>query len=1305
MTSSNLARVVTAAIFLFVIGPSVRADIRGVVMTTEGIPLSSATVHAYAPESNADRAARLIAGAEREPLASFETDRKGRFTLELDSKVPTVSMAVKKDGYVTSATFALNGSDAGAIPLAVDKPVTVQFRGSDLEGTRVVIEANGAEITRTIPADHSIEVPEAWIGQGTSLSLIRSGQIWTTMLRKDSVVNVPTLVEVSGRIVRSDGETPVANAVIAHGPAAVATTASDGSWSARVPADWKALQVTSGNLTGSIRRGQTAASPSLISGSRMSLTLTSGPDGAPVAGAVVSLGLASSDPARISDSKGMVTFDNLAPGTYHVRIHHPGYESVLDSTTLESGENRVSTIVLGRAAVLEGWVVDQAGRGVAAASVVAAREEADPRRMMRVFGGGPASGWSDPEGRFVINTVSTGPKVSIAGGKFGLPAATPATLALDPGETRKDIRITIPLGIEVTGRVFDQDDVPIAGVVVEAAPAENRGSAGLRMIRYFAGGASTRASNLVTDAEGAFSMQLAEGLWKLAFRADGFARQESSIEVAPRIDPIEIRLVPGQTLRGRVVTQEGAGVANVIIVVPGADTGDVRTAPDGSFAVPDLPEGQTMLIALDPERSIREMRTVTLPSDELTIRLPATGTLAGKVVDEDGAPIKSFQAQAGRDEGRGAPIQLRLSGIQNDSFITEDGTFTLDHVPAGTAQVTVLAPGFLSRTVHGIEIEENEVSEQVEIRLEKGATIRGKVTGPDGMALSDVSVSAANPGMFNPFSTTLIASTDASGEYELTNVPRGERTITFTRTGLQTARRTVQIDDESETVDARLEEGLELTGRVRTGDGRPVVGAHVVASSTERTSFRSDITTDGAGNFSIEGLAPGRYTVRATHRSHAAATAELDMRSDQSIDLTMESGGTLVGRVSGLDETLYSKTHVSARGPSGANTTPLRMDGTFRLEGAPTGSVTVVAQVNDRMAQRNSEPVTVEVVNGGEQSVELRFVEGLTVSGTVSRRGNPLTSGMVVFRGRSARNQGNSPIETGGKYRVSGLTEGTYDVSIFDISISGTFSTSYEVTRDATFDIDIRGGSIEGRVVDSAGAPVENADVRIASEGSAPMSRQQKITGVDGRFRFDDVAAGQWNVIARKDGFGQDTAVADIRTEAGQELVLRLAPAGDLILRVIDASSGQNISASVILYDGSGREVHRAWPSLREDGTLLIEAAPGSYTLGITAARGLERATRTVTIPGPPVTITLGTGGELLVTSTRSEQVGIRLRDASGRQVALGYPTHSTIRPGENRFNHLAPGAYTLEILDSAGTATESIPFTIRNGETTRVGI
>ncbi|MBW3563783.1 MAG: carboxypeptidase-like regulatory domain-containing protein [Acidobacteria bacterium] len=1301
MTSSNLARVVTAAFFLFVIGPSVKAEIRGVVMTTEGIPLPSATVHAYAPESNIDRAERLIAGTVREPLSSVETDRKGRFTLELDSKVPTVSMVVRKEGYVPSSTFAFNGSDAGAIPLAVDNPVTVRFRGSDLEGTRGVIEANGAEITRTIPAELSIEVPEAWIGQGTSLSLIRSGQIWTSTLRKDSVVNVPSLVEVSGRIVRSDGETPVADAVIAHGPISLAKTADDGSWTALVPADWKTLQVTSGNLTGSIRRGQTAASPSLISGGRMSLTLTSGPGGAPVAGAIVSLGLTSSDPTRISDSKGKVTFEALPPGSYQFRVHHPAYESVFDSTSLESGENSVSTIVLGRAAVLEGWVVDQAGRGVAAASVVAAREEAGPRRMMRLMAGGPASGWSDPEGRFVINTVSTGPKVMITGGKLGLPSATPAILALDPGETRRDLRITIPLGIEVTGRVIDQEGVPVAGVVIEAAPADNR-IAGVRTIRRFAGGVATRESNLVTDADGAFSMQLAEGLWKLSFKADGFAGQETPIEIVPRVDPLEIRLVPGHTLRGRVVTQEGAGVADVRVLVPGADTGNVRTAPDGSFAVPDLPHGQTMLVALDPERSIREMRTVTLPSDELTIRLPATGTLAGKVVDEDGAPVKSFQAQAGRDETGGGQIQVRLSGAQNDSFITEDGRFTLDDVPIGTAKVTVSAPGFISRTVHGIEIEENEISEQVEIRLEKGATISGKVTGPDGMALSDVSVSADVPGSFNPFST-LIASTNASGEYELTNVPRGERTITFTRTGLQPTRRTVQIEDQSETVDARLEAGLELTGRVRTSDGRPVVGAQVHAVSSERTNTRFDITTDGAGNFSIDGLAPGRYTVRAMHRDHATATAELDMRSDQSIDLTMESGGTLVGRVSGLDESFYSKTSISARNSSIGNTTPLRMDGTFRLEGAPTGSVTVMAQVNDRMAQRYSEPVTVEVVNGGEQSVDLRFVEGLTISGTVTRRGNPLTSGVVVFRGRAGRNQGNSPIETGGKYRVSGLVEGTYDVSVFDMS-SGAFNTTYEVTRDATFDIDIRGGSIEGRVVDSAGAPVENADVQIASEGSAPMSRQRKVTGVDGRFRFDDVTAGQWSVIARKDGFGQATATADVRTEAAQELVLRLAPAGDLILRVIDASSGQSVPGSVVLYDGSGREVHRARPPLREDGTLLIEAAPGSYTLWVTA-RGLERATRTVSIPGPPVTITLGTGGDLLVTSTRSEPVSVRMRDAAGRQVALAYPPQFTIRPGENRFDHLAPGDYTLEILDSAGTATESVPFTIRNGETTRVGI
>ena len=71
------------------------------------------------------------------------------------------------------------------------------------------------------------------------------------------------------------------------------------------------------------------------------------------------------------------------------------------------------------------------------------------------------------------------------------------------------------------------------------------------------------------------------------------------------------------------------------------------------------------------------------------------------------------------------------------SFRTEDGSFQLDGLPVGPVQLLVSAPGYVQYRVPGLVLEEGKPVRDLEVALETGTKISGRVTGPDGKPVSD----------------------------------------------------------------------------------------------------------------------------------------------------------------------------------------------------------------------------------------------------------------------------------------------------------------------------------------------------------------------------------------------------------------------------------------------------------------------------------------------------------------------------------------------------------------------------------------
>src|SRR5207253_7884886 len=133
--------------------------------------------------------------------------------------------------------------------------------------------------------------------------------------------------------------------------------------------------------------------------------------------------------------------------------------------------------------------------------------------------------------------------------------------------------------------------------------------------------------------------------------------------------------------------------------------------------------------------------------------------------------------------------------------------------------------------------------------------------------------------------------------------------------------------------------------------------------------------------------------------------------------------------------------------------------GNYRAEGAPTGTVRVSAELSRGFSDmRTTETKTVELAPGASAQLDLEFVSNTVVRGRVTRNGAPLANASVMFlpRGGQSSTQSRTTTDDAGNYTASGLTDGTYDVSVVDMQRFSPYSSTYNVHGSSTYDIDIK---------------------------------------------------------------------------------------------------------------------------------------------------------------------------------------------------------------------------------------------------------
>jgi protocatechuate 3,4-dioxygenase beta subunit len=1263
-----------AILFAVTFSASLHAAITGTVVDASSKPVSGATIRAYVPESSAALRARLVAGkGDPEPVATAQSAENGTFSLDVKGAT-AVDVTIEAPGRHHTTVATIDGDDLGALILGAppSRMLRVTSGGKPVANAAVV---SGISVTHTNAAG---EVAPPVIGfayivaPGFAVARRESASVMEIALNPG--------VAVKGRVISGAG--PVPHAIVSIDGWPLAESADDGTFSiAHAPQNWRSVSAIRGNDLGAAQRPKTGAVEIRIApGSTFAGTLRDSKRNTPLAGARMTLtGPDDQSVMAVSDAKGSFTFAPLLPRTYAISGVHPAY--VIEPASVTLPATRTRAFAAQALAHARGRVIDEERKPIASAIVTSTGNG-----TTRV----PAA-ITNAAGEFDVRVVpALMMPLSVYASKRDYVTGASESRMWQPGEVRDNLAITLVHGFVAQVRVIDKQRQPVPNAFVNLlANTEGR-----QRFLPVACADPERGDCRRTGDDGIVSLRTGEGLYDVTVTGDDIPMVRLNKQpLSARAPAIVVNVERGIEINGRVVLPDGTPAVGAIVETTRAPLPrSATTAADGTFKIAGIASGPTAVTAFSADRKLASQPvSVNAPAKDVTVRLPLGARIEGRVFDRaTQQPITDFTV---------SPSTLANRGMYSveQPIHADDGHYVLDNVTPGVAQIHVRAAGYVPGSRADITVEDGKTVSGIDIPLDRGAAISGRVTSA-GQPVAGVQV--REPTQTVPMFANV--TTDADGMYAMDGVAAGDHTIEFQKQGFVVTRKEVEVTAAKDVrLDAELDAGKQLTGRVVDSSGHGVAMANVFVTGVGRGGINAP--TDGDGSFTLQGLADGKYTVMARKQGFVSAQAPaVEVPQAAALTLTLDTGATITGRVTGIPPEQLPQVTVTANGAMTQSQATPDASGNFTLHGLPEGRVRVDAFLMAGTSRRIAPATTIVIENGTAPNVEINFEEGITLSGRVTRSGVPLAGGGISFASAANPSQANSRpvanamISLDGTYTASGLALGDYQVRINGQALS--YQTRYTVSGSGTFDVDIKGATLRGRVVDAAsGAPMVN--VRVGAGSTTPSAGSgggSAVSDSDGRFAIDALSDGTYNLRADHEQYTPVKQQVVISNGAATEIELRMEQAPAVTLRLVDAS-GAVVDGYVSITDGA--HSISSQPMRVDTGTFKTWLKPGTYAANV-FARGYLGKSTSFTTPPSEVTITLEHGGALVVRAGSAQQ--LRLDQLSGAPQRFLGMTH----PGSNGpYDSIPPGSYVVSTIGADRKVIRSVPVTIVTGQTVTVDV
>jgi hypothetical protein len=497
-------------------------------------------------------------------------------------------------------------------------------------------------------------------------------------------------------------------------------------------------------------------------------------------------------------------------------------------------------------------------------------------------------------------------------------------------------------------------------------------------------------------------------------------------------------------------------------------------------------------------------------------------------------------------------------------------------------------------------------------------------------------------------------------------------------------------------LDVVLARGRKVTGHVVSSDGAPVEGATVHAAGANMQTG----TTDAMGAFVIEGLAEGAYNFMAKRDELLSEAVSFAAELPRDLVLVMKpsaGAGKIHGLVKGFSGGQWRMGTVHAS--PGWAYAMIGRDGTYTIERAPAGEVELQARAQSGHGEAATTAVVrVTVVAGGDVEANLAFRDDIVIRGVVTDSGAPAPGRNVRFA--SGRMNWSAMTGEGGRYQLTGVEPG----NLYEVTVDGgepAYTTSHRVTGSETFDIHIEWSRLEGRVIDGAGAPVPAAKVSVVTGDKHDAG--DTATDAGGAFALR-VARAPHVITIVKDGFATFTQRVE---EGAAPLLVKLVQSSGLRVRLTDARDGRTLNGYVVAVDAAGLHVARA-DAAQKDGTMLVPIAEGAYRIAVSANGYASQSARASVPYQGELRFALTPGGTLIVRTDRPSADLVKLVLPNGEEYVrcqCNGIAEIRLTGTATTIQHVAPGNYTMQVLDERGLVKTSHPVTIAEGQTTQMEI
>ncbi len=479
--------------------------------------------------------------------------------------------------------------------------------------------------------------------------------------------------------------------------------------------------------------------------------------------------------------------------------------------------------------------------------------------------------------------------------------------------------------------------------------------------------------------------------------------------------------VTPSAVTGKVVVRStGAGVAGVTVDLFTSGNGTVAVATaatddSGAFKFGRIPEGRYRLKISGAGFSAQWYQDAVTFADATDIDVAKDAQVALEDIEIGGIP-GSVEGEVEAEDPTGAVARLVVPGVADENTnalvdevtVSADGSFAFADVPSpATYQLIVDKPGFATET-RDVVLGAGQALDGIKVVLREGdGVIAGHVSSPSG-PLGGVDIVATSGDIeINTVSLTL----DDVGFFAVRTLPTpGKYTLTFQRTGYESATRTVDL------VAGQQLDGLAITlapttgsisGTVSTADG-PAGGVTVSITGPDVDLSTTTASAGDVGTYVLEDLAvPATYTITFSKEGFVSQTRleDLDGRTGASaltgIDARLvpstaiirgvvqsTSGAPVAGATVALSDGSVTKQMLSADDPLGR----------FEFSGVKPGAYTLTASLP------GTSPAVrlVNVIAADVTDLTVTLQQQASLFGRVLRL-DPATGQMVPFDGAVVR--------------------------------------------------------------------------------------------------------------------------------------------------------------------------------------------------------------------------------------------------------------------------------------------------------------